>query len=185
MLTATNTEAYLNAFAQRVLQQAQLELGAYRTEDGKRRRIDSTGKLRNSLPGSYSLKMMPNSMSLKFFEENEAWQTYGYVIDKGRRPGKMPPTDAIKKWIKQKPLRLRDLKKGSFVKMTESKVDSVAFAIAKKIKEKGTNPTYFFTTPFRLEFETLPQELGQAYALDVADFLRFTLDHSIKPIKNT
>ena len=182
MLT-TNTEAYLNAFAQRVLQQAQLELGAYRTEDGKRRRIDSTGTLRNSLPGSYSIKVMPNSMSLKFFENNDAWKTYGYVVDKGRRPGKMPPTDAIKRWIKKKPLRLRDLKTGSFVKMTEKKVDSVAFAIATKMKKEGTKPTYFFTTPFRLAFETLPQELGQAYALDVADFLQFTLDHSIKPIK--
>ena len=180
MLTASNTEAYLNAFAQRVLQQAQLELGAYRTEDGKRRRIDSSGTLRNSLPGSYSLKVMPNSLSLKFFEENEAWKTYGYVVDKGRKPGKMPPTDAIKKWIRQKPLRLRDLKTGSFVKMTESKVDSVAFAIANKIKKEGTKPTYFFSTPFRLAFETLPEELGQAYALDVADFLRFTLDNSVK-----
>lgn len=175
MLTTANTEAYLNAFAQRVLQQTQLELGAYRSEGGKRRRIDSTGTLRNSLPGSYSIKVMPNSMSLKFFEENEAWKTYGYVVDKGRNPGKMPPVDAIKKWIRKKPLRLRDLKSGSFVKMTESKVESVAFAIAKKMKEEGTKPTYFFTTPFRLAFETLPEELGQAYALDVADFLRFTL----------
>lgn len=175
MLTTANTEAYLNAFAQRVLQQAQLELGAYRTEDGKRKRIDSTGTLRNSLPGSYSIKVMPNSMSLKFFEENDAWQTYGYVVDKGRNPGKMPPVDAIKKWIRQKPLRLRDLKTGSFVKMTDKKVDSVAFAIATKMKKEGTKPTYFFTTPFRLAFETLPEELGQAYALDVADFLRFTL----------
>ena len=183
MLT-TNTEAYLTAFAQRVLQQAQLELGAYKTIDGKRRRTDSTGNLRNSLPGSYSIKVMPNSMSLKFFEENEAWKTYGYVVDAGRKPGKMPPTDAIKQWIRQKPLRLRDLKTGSFVRMTESKVNSVAFAIAKKMKEEGTKPTYFFTTPFRLAFENLPEELGQAYALDVADFLRFTLDDSIKPIKN-
>lgn len=175
MLTTANTEAYLNAFAQRVLQQAQLELGAYRTENGKRRRIDSTGTLRNSLPGSYSIKVMPNSMSLKFFEDNDAWKTYGYVVDKGRNPGKMPPTDAIKKWIRQKPLRLRDLKTGSFVKMTDKKVDSVAFAIATKMKKEGTKPTYFFTTPFRLAFETLPEELGQAYALDVADFLRFTL----------
>ena len=82
MLKAENTQNYLNAFAQRVLQQAQLELGAYRTEDGKRRRIDSSGRLRTSLPGSYSLKLMPNSLSLKFFEENEEWQTYGYVVDK-------------------------------------------------------------------------------------------------------
>lgn len=175
MLTTANTEAYLNAFAQRVLQQAQLELGAYRTENGQRRRIDSTGTLRNSLPGSYSIKVMPNSMSLKFFEDNDAWKTYGYVVDKGRNPGKMPPVDAIKKWIRQKPLRLRDLKTGSFVKMTDKKVESVAFAIATKMKEQGTKPTYFFTTPFRLAFETLPEELGQAYALDVADFLRFTL----------
>ena len=59
--------------------------------------------------------------------------------------------------------------------MTDKKVESVAFAIATKMKEQGTKPTYFFTTPFRLAFETLPEELGQAYALDVADFLRFTL----------
>ena len=183
MLTPTNTEAYLASFANRVLQQAQLELSAYRTEDGKRRRIDSTGALRRSLPGSYSIKVMPNSISLKFFEQNELWKTYGYVINQGRLPGTMPPTDAIKRWMKQKPLRLRDLKTGRFINKTEAKINSVAFAIAKKIKEKGTKATYFFSTPFRLAFETLPPELGQAYALDVADFLRFTLDDSKKPNK--
>ena len=170
-----NTNAYLTAFADRVLQQAQLELGAYRTIDGKRRRTDSSGRLRESLPGSYTLKTMDNSIDLKFFENNDAWKTYGYVVDQGRKPGKGVPPDALKAWIRQKPIRLRDLKTGSFVKATEARINSLTYLINRKIKQKGIAPTYFFQTPFRIAFEQLPKEITEPFKLDVADFLRFTL----------
>jgi hypothetical protein len=175
MLKFENTEAYLKAFADRVLQQAQLELGAYRTVDGKRRRIDSTGRLRESLPGSYSLKVMANSIGLNFFDNNDAWKQYGYVVDQGRKAGKGVPPDALKAWIRQKPIRLRDLKTGSFVKQTEAGVNSLAYLINRKIKQKGIAPTYFFQTPFRIEFQKLPSEITEPFSLDVENFLRTTL----------
>lgn len=178
-----NTNAYLEAFAKRVLQQAQLELGAYRTVDGKRRRIDSSGRLRESLPGSYSLKTMDNSISLKFFEDNDAWNTYGKYVDEGRKPGKGVPPSALKAWIRQKPIRLRDLKTGAFVKATDAKIDSLAFLINRKIKQKGIAPTYFFQTPFRMAFEQLPAEITEPFDLDATDFVRYVLDKTIKPIK--
>jgi hypothetical protein len=53
--------------------------------------------------------------------------------------------------------------------------DSTAFLITRSIYNKGIRTTSFFTRPFQLKFEQLPTEIAQAYALDLADFLRFTL----------
>jgi hypothetical protein len=53
--------------------------------------------------------------------------------------------------------------------------DATAFLITRSIYNKGIKTTSFFTKPFQLQFEQLPNEIAQAYALEVADFLRFTL----------
>ena len=55
----------------------------------------------------------------------------GYIYTGGRPAGKMPPIDKIKQWV---------LDKG--IAANVSRVSSVAYLIAKSIKEKGTNPDY-------------------------------------------
>ncbi len=52
---------------------------------------------------------------------------YFYFQEYGRSPGTLPPVDAIKKWIKAKGIQPKD-----------GKVDSLAWAIAMKIKKSGT-----------------------------------------------
>lgn len=52
---------------------------------------------------------------------------YIYYIEKGRKPGKRPPTKAIEQWITDKGLILRNISK-----------KSLAYLIAKKIGEEGT-----------------------------------------------
>jgi len=53
--------------------------------------------------------------------------SYVFVLEKGRRPGKMPPvTPNITDWIRSKGLSI------------EKSVESVGFAISKKIAEEGT-----------------------------------------------
>ncbi len=52
-------------------------------------------------------------------------------VDQGRKPGKMPPTKPIVKWISDKRIKL----------IPNEKPESVAFAIAKKIGRDGIKPT--------------------------------------------
>lgn len=63
------------------------------------------------------------------------------IIDQGRKPSfRYPPLEAIKKWIKIKPVYWRD-DRGRFTRQSE---DSKAFLIARSIKEKGYKGINFF-----------------------------------------
>jgi hypothetical protein len=52
-----------------------------------------------------------------------------------------------------------------------------------KIKNKGIDPTYFYSRPFQLGYEKLPDEIRQAYELDVMQFLEFTINELNKKYK--
>lgn len=62
------------------------------------------------------------------FEPNKG-TIKGFVYLAGRKAGKMPPVSAIKKWVKIR--GIRGVKKNS-------SIDSIAWAIAKKIAREGT-----------------------------------------------
>lgn len=70
---------------------------------------------------SQSLKSesTPNSVTV-------SGKAFIFVVETGRKPGRMPPVGPIKKWLESG--------KVSF----SGKIDSVAFAISKVIAEKGT-----------------------------------------------
>lgn len=57
---------------------------------------------------------------------------YAESIEYGRVPGTMPPSSALEKWVRRK-LGLSN----------ELQIKRTAFAIAKAIKKRGTQPTYF------------------------------------------
>ena len=175
-----NINAVLQAFVDDVVRLAKIGISAKRKarrSNGKiyYKRIDNTGKLRNSLRGNVNTSA--NSFSADIMMEE-----YGEWVDKGRKKGKGAPPSAIRKWIKQKPLRVRDAQ-GQFVKATESRINSLAYLINRKIKRKGIEATNFLTEPFELKFKNLPQEIIEAYSLDVEDFLRFTIDKLNKEYK--
>jgi len=81
----------------------------------------------------------------------------------------MPPLKSLDKWVVKKGIAVRD-KKGRFVSR-----ESLKFAIAKSIQSKGIETTNFFTKPFENAFKRLPEDLVNTYALEVEDFLKFTL----------
>ena len=161
-------EQALKNFADNVVRLSKINLGASRNVGGKRRVTDNTGKLRSSL--SYIMDVTPNSFSLAFLMEE-----YGQWVDQGRKPGKGAPPEVIRQWVREKPIRPRD-KNGGFKKITDASVNSLAYLINRKIKREGIKPTNFFSEPFEAQFDKLPQELIEAFALDVEDFLKFTTD---------
>jgi hypothetical protein len=150
-----NTQAALNKFGKYLVKESRKNL----TRLKKR---NSNG-LYDSL--NYDIKAMPNSFEFDFLMKE-----YGEWVDKGRKPGKNPPFSAIRKWVEQRRIQFRS-NKGKFVTY-----DSTAWAITKSIGKKGIKPTNFYSRPFKLGYAKLPNEIVEAYALDVEEFLEFTID---------
>jgi len=150
-----NTEAALDKFGKYLVKEARKNL--------TRKKKNNTKALYNSL--DYEVNVMPNSLTFDFVMEE-----YGEWVDKGRRAGKMPPVSAIEKWVEQRKIQFRD-NKGRF-----ETYRTTAFLIARSIKKRGIPATNFYTRPFNLGFAKLPRELTEAYALDVTEFLDYTLN---------
>ena len=163
----TKTQEALEAFKSFVIQQA-------RTRLTKGRKNVSKG-LYNSLKGY--VKEMPNSISVEF-EMDE----YGMYQDKGvsgvekkyntpfSYKSKMPPIKPLADWAKARNIRLRD-EQGKF---TKGNYNTIGYLIARSIYRKGIKPSLFFTKPFEQAFKNLPNQVIEAFALDIEDLLDFT-----------
>ena len=171
-----NTKEYLNAFAKYIIQQSRSNL----TKGGK----NSTKDLYNSL--EKQIEVGANSFRLAFLMED-----YGKFIDKGvqgsnpsgikngvqkapnspyKFKSKSIPTKVLDKWVIKKGIAPRN-KAGKFLSR-----QGIKFAIAKSIALQGIKPSMFFTKPFEKAFERLPDELVEAYGLDVEQFLQYTIN---------
>jgi hypothetical protein len=53
--------------------------------------------------------------------------------------------------------------------------NSTAFLVVQGIFNNGIKPSLFFTKPFQSAFNKMPDELVEAYGLDVEEFLKYTL----------
>ena len=128
-----------------------------------RKKKNVTSSLYDSL--DYQVKAMPNSFEFDFLMEE-----YGEWVDKGRKAGKNPPFSPLRKWVQDRRIQFRD-NSGRF-----QTYDQTAWAVVKSIGKKGIEPSNFYTRPFNLGFQKLPNEVAEAYALDVEEFLDFTID---------
>ena len=79
---------------------------------------------------------------------------------------KQPPSSAIRKWMKVKPVRLRD-KSGAFIEQTESRLSSAAYLIARSIKKKGIASLKYWDIAFNDTFPKAEKALGEAFAKDL------------------
>ena len=98
------------------------------------------------------------------------------IIDQGRKPSlSYPPLEAIKKWIRVKPVYWRD-ERGRFKRAT---LESKAFLIARSIKEKGFAGINFLT---KAEQEVIDQltELGEEAA---AQYFENLIDEGLVTLK--
>ena len=94
---------------------------------------------------------------------------------------KQPPTDAIRKWMKVKPIRVRD-KDGRFVKATESRLQSAAFLIARSIKRNGIHGLRYYEVALETVVPQYNKKLGEALAQDFVKDMKFkTGNITIKP----
>ena len=150
-----NTKKALEKFGKYLVKESRKNL--------TRKKKNVTSSLYDSL--DYQVKAMPNSFEFDFLMEE-----YGEWVDKGRKAGKNPPFSPLRKWVQDRRIQFRD-NSGRF-----QTYDQTAWAVVKSIGKKGIEPSNFYTRPFNLGFQKLPNEVAEAYALDVEEFLEFTID---------
>jgi hypothetical protein len=168
MLDNKSTYKYLNDFAKYVIQQSRSNL----TKGDK----NVNKNLYNSL--DKQIEVSANSFRLTFLMEN-----YGEFQDKGvsgtkrkydtpfSYSSKRPPLKPITDWVTKRRFQFRNKESGKFMSFK-----STAYLIAGGILKNGIKPSLFFTKPFEKAFERMPDELVEAYGLDVEQFLQYTLN---------
>ena len=165
----------LNKFAKDVIKQSRTRL--------TKQKINASKDLYNSL--DYNLKISPNSFELSFSMED-----YGKFINDGvkgaeedrtKKPkirlgnkkfeykDKKPPARVFDKWQVKKGIAPRN-SGGQFVSRT-----GLNYAIATSVFKRGIKTTEFFTIPFEQQFKKLPNEIAEAYGLDLVQLLRNTI----------
>ena len=168
MQNTEQTYKYLNDFAKYVIQQSRSNL----TKGNK----NVNKNLYNSLDSQ--IEVSANSFRLSFLMEN-----YGEFQDKGvsgtkkkydtpfSYTTKRPPLKPIQDWVTKRRFQFKNKESGKFMSYK-----STAYLIAGGILKNGIKPSLFFTKPFEKAFERLPDELVEAYGLDLEQFLQYTIN---------
>ena len=151
--------------------------------ESKVRAPKATKKLANSIKAQ-PVKVTANAMEATILGEDylpfidkgvsgtrKKYNTPFSYKSKGGKTGLkgMPPPSAFDRWNIIRGRASRD-ESGRF--LTRKQLN---FATAVSVFRYGIKPTNFFTTPFEQAFAALPDELIEAYGLDVENFMELTL----------
>ena len=175
MLDRTETDKVLKKFSKYVVSQSRANL--------TRKDKNVKGKLYQSIKGETFIGK--NSIGLYFEMED-----YGEFQDKGVKgvssSAKAPNspyrfgsgtgrkgglTEGIKDWVTNRRFQFRDNESGRFMSYEQT-----AFLITRSIYNKGIEASRFFSKPFEVGFERLPEELIEAYGLDLEKTLKQSLN---------
>ena len=166
----SNVKESLTTFGKRVVSRSRANL--------TRNKMNVTKDLYNSV--EYDLNVSKNSFSLSFYLEDYAdfqdkgvsgtdkkYSTpYSYKTSSNLLGFELA-TGTFARWAKFRGIRFRSLG-GQFAK-GNFKTIGVAIAIAKK--RKGIKPTHFFSKPFEAAFKDLPEEVIEAFGLDLTNII--------------
>ena len=170
MLDRSYVQKELDNFKKYVIQQSRSNL----TKGDK----NVNKKLYNSING----EAISSKNSLGLYFEMEEYGTFQDLGVKGKKSSAKAPnspyqfgtgrgkkgglTEGINKWVRARRFQFRD-KKGKFTSF-----ESTAFMITRSIYNKGIKPSFFFTKPFEKAFERLPNDIIEAYGLDVETLIK-------------
>jgi hypothetical protein len=129
---------------------------------------DTSGALKQSISFSISFAGFPVHFELLLAD-------YYKFIDAGRSPGRFPPPDVIKAWIKNKRLNIQPYssltstsKKTGSIRPEMQNTNRLAFLIGRKIARTGIAPTNFYSNTITTEvLNELQQNLSAAFKQDV------------------
>jgi hypothetical protein len=176
MLERKEVDATLQKFGKYVIQQSRSILT--RTDS------NASKRLYNSL--SFEAKALPNSFEFDFKME-DYWKFQDQGVQGSESSAKAPNSpyrfgsgtgkpgglrEGIDSWLRNyRRFQFRDKVTGRFLSYEQT-----AFLISRSIYQKGIKPKRFFMTPFERAFERLPDEVVEAYGLDLEGFLKFTVN---------
>ena len=168
-----SVDAELKKFGNYVVKQS-------RTNLTKTKKSDTKG-LYNSI--GFESKVSANSFELSF-----TMSDHGKFVDKGvkgfsddKRAPKSPfkfgtgtgkkggLTSGVDGWVKRKRIQFKDRKSGKFMSYKNT-----SYLIRNSIWHKGLETTNFFTKPFEAAFKRLPDDLIEAYGLEVDKLFKNT-----------
>jgi hypothetical protein len=170
----TNLEKVLKDFNKEVIKQARANL----TRKGKR----DTNTLYKEMNSTVSVGKNSFYSSIDFGKASEYWDfidkgvkgvsssqrapqsPYKFGTGTGRKGGL---TKGIDGWVRRKRFQFKD-KQGKFLSY-----ESTAFLIRRAIWNKGLETTNFISRPFELAFKRLPNEVVEAYSLDLDSTLKY------------
>lgn len=147
----------------------------------------ATGRLSDELRDGAEINIYPNSIRVAF-----TLGEYGAYVDQGVKPaggvsragqGLDPnSTESPFAFTHRKPSYEMAYNLADYLEDTQGvsfKSDSnrlgVGYAFAKVIKQTGLSRTLFFTDAYLDAFQDLPDDIAEAYGLDVEDFFNFIL----------
>lgn len=118
---------------------------------------NSSGKLSRSIDFRY-IERNADGINMRF-----SMKDYGKFVEKGRKPGKMPPQKPIKGWIKSKGIA-----------MGSKSLDASAFLIARSIKGTGTQAQPFI----KPALEKGKREVNHTLTKEISKSLKATFNKS-------
>lgn len=129
-----------------------------------KKQLESDGKIASgNLANNISWDITLDGTDLKvIFDLPEYWK----YVEYGRKPGKFPPLDKIKSWIRVKPVLPRANANGKIPSENQ-----LAFLIGRKIATKGTKGSHSLAkavTSFNAQ-----QKIVDAIAKSIVDSIKF------------
>lgn len=166
-------EKELNDFGKYLVQQSRSNL--------TRKKKNASKELYNSI--SYEVVQHKNSFTFSFSMEDygefvnygvegvggAGWKKKNVDNNKFKYRNKRPPAKVFNGWVIRRGIAPRD-KSGKFASRK-----SIMFAIANSVYHTGLETTNFFTLPFERAFAKLPDEVIEAYGLDMDKLLKNAL----------
>lgn len=141
-----NTETYIKSFAETKLIQYFLE--SYQKARPRTGKVNAP--VESSGEGGSSLNVKTENGGLDI---NLYGNSYLQGVDEGTAPFS-PNVDAIKDWIRQKPVTLKDFS-GKGMPRTESNIASVAYKIGEAISLRGIAPANYIREVVEKAFENI------------------------------
>lgn len=166
-----NTKAYLQNYSEELVKLLKIEVGRNRSRSYAsgtyNSPIDATGRLKESIEAIAK-------ESSKGFSFNIMANDYAINVDQGRGQGRYPNIDNLIDWIRRKPVRIRDIKTGRFVRAGDYQVRKLAHNISRKVAREGIKPTNFISDAIEdsmVKLNKLGEAVGQDVLLNVDDIL--------------
>jgi len=166
-----NTKSYLDNYSKELVKLLKIEIGRNRSRNYAsgtyNSPIDASGRLKESI------EAIAKETS-KGFQFNIMANDYALNVDQGRGQGRYPDIYNLINWIRTKPVRIRDIKTGRFVKSDDYAIRGLAHNISRKIAREGIKPTNFISDAIEdsmVKLNKLGEAVGQDVLLNVDDIL--------------